>query len=427
MAASRHAILRPMATPPEQAAALRLQTLASELARAIATERRRRRRVDTALRDGQAPSRLVARLDKSNRRVVELIGEIEPLLGSVRAAIREPVGTTQSRNAAAVRRARQGHETGGGPGALVSAAIDIGSNSVHLLVAVVSGHRLEALLDTSEFLGLGDAVDEHGAIGRVLRERLAGTLTAYVARARTLGATAVQLVGTQPLRGASDAGEAVAEIEASTGLRVIVLTHEEEALLTLLGVTAGRPVRRNLVLVDVGGGSSEVLWVPVGGDPVAAGLPLGSARLTRRIVSHDPPTPDEIVDLEREARRVMEGAPAGAPDEVVIVGGSATNLLRLVPQAAIDRRVTPARVAEALRVLGGETAAEAAARHGMREPRARTIAAGVAIVGAVLDRYDADRARVDEAGIREGLLLATTHAGADWRENLAWLAHGWSR
>jgi exopolyphosphatase/pppGpp-phosphohydrolase len=310
---------------------------------------------------------------------------------------------------------------------VVAAAVDIGSNSVHLLVAVVSGHRLEPLVDTSEFLGLGEAVDEHGALGQELRGRLVRTLAGYVARARTLGASRVQLVGTQPLRGASDADAAGQEIHAATGEEVVVLTHAEEAFLTLLGVTAGRPVRRNLVLVDVGGGSSEVLWVPVGGDAVAAGLPLGSARLTRRIVSHDPPTPDEIADLQREARRIMEGAPVAEPDELVIVGGSATNVLRIVPSAAIDRRLTPARIAEALQVLAGETAAEAAARHGMREPRARTIVAGAAIVAAVLDRYGMDRARVDEAGIREGLLLATTHAGPDWRENLAWLAHGWSR
>jgi exopolyphosphatase/guanosine-5'-triphosphate,3'-diphosphate pyrophosphatase len=309
----------------------------------------------------------------------------------------------------------------------VAAGVDIGSNSVHLLVAVVSGHRLEPLLDVSEFLGLGDAVDERQALGPELTGRLVGTLSAYVDRARTLGAQRIVLVGTHPMRGASDATAVIREIQDATGEGVSVLTHEEEAYLTLLGVTAGRPVRRNLILVDVGGGTSEVLWVPVSGDPVAVGLPLGSARLTRRVVSHDPPTASEIAELQREARRIMDGAPAARPDDVVIVGGSATNLLRVVPAAAIDRRVTPARVSEALEVLAGETTAEAAARHGMREPRARTIAAGAAIVAAVLDRYGVDRARVDEAGVREGLLLATTHAGAAWRENLVWLAHGWSR
>jgi exopolyphosphatase/pppGpp-phosphohydrolase len=84
-------------------------------------------------------------------------------------------------------------------------------------------------------------------------------------------------------------------------------------------------------------------------------------------------------------------------------------------------------VSEALVVLGRETAGEASARHGMREPRARTMPAGAAIVGAVLDRYGVDRARVDEAGIREGLLLAVTHAGTSWLDDLVWLAHGWSR
>jgi exopolyphosphatase/pppGpp-phosphohydrolase len=367
----------------------------------------------------------VARLDKSARRVGDLIGEIEPLLVAARSAsargwaAQPPVGpiTAPRRRLAAPP----------GPGAIVGAAVDIGSNSVHLLVAVVSGHRLEPLLDVSEFLGLGDAVDDRGALGEELRARLVQTLTSYVERARTLGAARPVLVGTHPLRGAADVADAVQEIQAATGEVVTVISHEEEAYLTLLGVTAGRPVRRNLVLVDVGGGSSEVLWVPMSGEPIAAGLPLGSARLSRRVVSHDPPTAVEIRDLQREAQRIMEGAPAGQPDEIVIVGGSATNLLRLVRAAAIDRRVTPSRVMEALRVLGEQTATETAARYGMREPRARTLAAGAAIVGEVLERYDADRARVDEAGIREGLLLATTHAGDAWRENLIWLAHGWSR
>jgi exopolyphosphatase/guanosine-5'-triphosphate,3'-diphosphate pyrophosphatase len=160
---------------------------------------------------------------------------------------------------------------------------------------------------------------------------------------------------------------------------------------------------------------------------VAVGLPLGSARLTRRLVNHDPPTRDEIEALQAEARETMEAGPSATPDEIVIVGGSATNLLRVIPAAAIDRRITRGRVAEALEVLGRETAAEAAARHGMREPRARTMAAGAAIVAAILERYAIDRARVDEAGIREGLLLAVTHAGTSWQEALLWLAHGWSR
>jgi exopolyphosphatase/pppGpp-phosphohydrolase len=404
---------------------LRLQNVAAELARALASERRRRRRHEAAVQQGSAHRRLAARLERSTRRVGELLEVIEPLLAAARMAIWRDADASHQAAPATSRPTISGGRPA--PGAVIAAAVDIGSNSVHLLVAAVSGHRLEPLHDVSEFLGLGEAVDERHELGPELRSRLAQTLAGYVARARTLGAPRPVLVGTHPMRDAADAAEAIREIEAATGEPVSIITHEEEAFLTLLGVTAGRPVRRNLILVDVGGGSSEVLWVPIGGEPVAAGLPLGSAGLTRRIVRHDPPTAVEVADLQREARRVMEAAPSGQPDDVVVVGGSATNLLRMFPAAVIDRRLTSTRVKEALRMLGVETAAQAAARHGMREPRARTMAAGAAIVGAVLDRYAAERARVDEAGIREGLLLATTQSGAAWRENLVWLAHGWSR
>jgi exopolyphosphatase / guanosine-5'-triphosphate,3'-diphosphate pyrophosphatase len=143
----------------------------------------------------------------------------------------------------------------------VGAAIDLGSNSVHLLVAAVHGHRLEPLLDTSEFLGLGRAVDEGAALGPELIAGLVATLASYVEGARALGAGPIVILGTDPLRRATDAAVATVAIEARTAAAVDVIDHEEEALLTLLGVTAGRPVVRELVVVDIGGGSSEVLAV----------------------------------------------------------------------------------------------------------------------------------------------------------------------
>jgi exopolyphosphatase/guanosine-5'-triphosphate,3'-diphosphate pyrophosphatase len=402
----------------------RIQALCVELAQAIAAERRRLRRLEAAVRDGQHAARQAARLDRSARQVSDLAIVLQPMLRALEVESTDAGATVGARPARRQATRRRGVRQ---PGAVVASSVDIGSNSVHLLVAVVAGHRLEPLLDQSEFLDLGNVVDDRGELGVELRGGLTDTLAAYVERARTLGASRTVLVGTEPLRRARDAAVAASEIHAATGEPVTVLSHDEEAYLTLLGVTAGRPVRRNLILVDVGGGSCEVLWVPVAGDPIAVGLPIGSARLTRRFVAHDPPTASELSDLRAEARRALEAAPPGRPDEIVIVGGSATNLLRLVPAAAIDRRVTRSRVAEALAILGRETAAEAAARHGMREPRARTMPAGAAIIEAVLERYGVDRARVDDAGIREGLLLAVTHAGIAWREDLVWLAHGWSR
>lgn len=308
----------------------------------------------------------------------------------------------------------------------VGAAIDLGSNSVHLLVAAVHGHRLESLLDTSEFLGLGRAVNDAGELGPELIATLAGTLEGYVKRARELGAGPIAILGTDPLRRAADAAVAVAGIEGLTAVPVGILDHEEEALLTLLGVNAGRPVVRDLVVVDIGGGSSEVLVVGPETEPVATGLPLGSARLTGLFVEHDPPTPAELDAMLAAAREALVSAPSAAPSSVIAVGGTATNLLRIV-RPSRDRTINRKRLAEAMFFLLSEPAENVAARFGLRIERARLMPAGAAIVAALMERYGLERMRVSDAGIREGAILSIVHAGVSWREHLAWLAHGWSR
>ena len=148
----------------------------------------------------------------------------------------------------------------------VAAAVDIGSYSVHLLVAKVGGHALQPLRDESAFLGLGRAIDETGDLGEA-RAALDSTISNYAMRAWSLGASRITIVGTDPLRRAKDAPQAIEEIAASTGVEVGVLEHEEEALVALIGVQAGRPVLRDTAVVDVGGGSTEVLAVGPSREP----------------------------------------------------------------------------------------------------------------------------------------------------------------
>ncbi len=310
---------------------------------------------------------------------------------------------------------------------VVAAAVDIGSNSVHLLAAVVAGHRLVPLVDESELLGLGATVDLDGRLGSVRRDELVAVLVRYVALARQLGATAVTLVGTEPMRRAADADKVVEDVQRLAHETVHILTHEEEAFLMLIGVTAGRRVPAELGVIDVGGGSSEVALVAPGRPAYAGGISVGSARLTARLVEHDPPTKEEIVALRAAARSAMEQAPAGAPRVLIAVGGTATNLLRVLPEAALDGTLTRARLAEALAVLGAEPSAEAAARHAVRPVRARILPAGAVIMDALLEHYGVDMLRVSDAGIREGAIFVVRHLPAKWRERLPNLAEGWVR
>ena len=309
----------------------------------------------------------------------------------------------------------------------IGAAVDLGSNSVHLLVARVDGHRLEPLLDESVFLGLGRALDGGGVLGPAERAGLVDALVHYAELAQGLGAApaAITFIGTEPIRRAADAGRIVHEVEPATGIPLHVLTHEEEAYLTVVGVMAGRLVDRETLIVDIGGGSSELCVVSPSDRPRAIGLKLGSNRLTARHATTDPPSRAQVEAMIAEALTLLADAPDTTPAEIVAVGGTASNLLKVVPEARLDLVLTRARLAAAMDILERETAAEAVERHLVKPIRAAILPAGAAILDALLTRYDMNRLRVSDAGIREGAVLVVDHVGHAWRDGLADLAHGW--
>jgi exopolyphosphatase/guanosine-5'-triphosphate,3'-diphosphate pyrophosphatase len=307
---------------------------------------------------------------------------------------------------------------------VVRAAIDCGANSVHLLVGVVEDHRVRPLADESTFLGLGAAAAD-GQLGATLVDHLVATIVSYVGVARGLGARDVVVVGTEPFRRAGDARQAFADIRTATGLRPAVISHNEEALLTLIGVTGGRRVEAGLLVCDVGGGSTELGMVGPRRRPAAYGIRAGSAVLTERLLRHDPPTAPELRALRAETERLVAAAPSVPPSRLVAVGGSATNLLRVLPIAALDMVLTRARLAEIGEVLATETAALTAQRHGVSVIRARLLPAGAAILDAIMARYGTDQIEVSELGIREGMILAASQPGGPWRRRLGRLAAGW--
>jgi exopolyphosphatase/guanosine-5'-triphosphate,3'-diphosphate pyrophosphatase len=307
----------------------------------------------------------------------------------------------------------------------VGASVDLGSNSVHLLVAAIEGHHLRPMADESVFLGLGAAVSERGYLGRSARYELGAALVRYADIARGHGATDITLIGTEPLRRAADAHAIVHEVGRAAGAPMHVVSHEEEAYLTIIGVTEGFPVTNETLVVDIGGGSSEFCVVDATHRPRAAGLRLGSAMLTDRFATHDPPSAVEVDAMRAAALEVVREAPAATPVELVAVGGTASNLLKVLPAAALDQTLTRERLRDAVAILATEPAALASERHRINQIRARILPAGAVIVDAILDRYGVDRIRVSEAGVREGTILAVSRAGPTWRDQLANLAHGW--
>ena len=307
----------------------------------------------------------------------------------------------------------------------VGASVDLGSNSVHLLVAEIHGHELQPLVDESVFLGLGAAVDEQAHLGAARRAELVEALLRYATTARQHGASAITFMGTEPIRRAADAARIVVDVEGATGVGLHVLSHEEEAYLTLVGVTLGQPVAHETLVVDIGGGSSEFCAVAAGGLARAAGLRLGSNRLTTRHVGDDPPTADQLESMAAAADAILADALPAEPTDLVAVGGTASNLLKVTAAGPADRTLTDARLAEALANLTARPAADTSDRFGVNPTRARLLPAGAVIVAALMRRYGVDRVRVSEEGMREGAILAAQHAGRAWRDRLPELAHGW--
>jgi exopolyphosphatase/guanosine-5'-triphosphate,3'-diphosphate pyrophosphatase len=306
-------------------------------------------------------------------------------------------------------------------GSSIRAAIDVGSNSIHLLVAAVdaSSGTLTSVTDESVQLGLGDVVDREGRFPEPTLRTILDAIGRYAQRAEALGAGPPIVMGTEPLRLASNRSVVQAEILRTIGCPLLLLSHAAEAELTFLGVTSGRPPERPVAVVDVGGGSTEIVLAAPGRDPVVGSIAIGSARLTATFVANDPPTWFEINALRAEAERLAAGLPA--PDtqlpleRCIGVGGSATNLVRLVePGAALDR---PA-LERAFSILARDTALAIAARYGVSVRRARQLPGGAALLDAILARYGVASLDVSTASLREGAVLASVRGGERWLERL---------
>ncbi len=310
-------------------------------------------------------------------------------------------------------------------GVRVGAAIDIGSNSVHLLVAEVDGGLPRAIHDESVLLGLGAVVDLEGHIPDAERQAAIKALVGYLGIARDLGATWVTLLATEPLRRASDRSRFARDVQAATGEPLHVLSTDEEAELTLLGVLAGEPPDEPFLLLDIGGGSSEVVLLAPGADPVIAVMPVGSARLTAAHVENDPPTREEIEALRAEAHHLLTDMPAGHPRRGVVTGGSGMNLLTLVdPAGGRGRHIDRSLIEDALTLIAGAPSARLVASSGLRERRVVQMAAGACLIQAALDCYGLTSMEASDVSLREGAILAVARAGDQWRARLAALVTG---
>ena len=287
---------------------------------------------------------------------------------------------------------------------MIGAAVDVGSNSVHLLVAKLTDGGLETLVDISEQLGLGDFVDDGGAIPEDLQRGLIYLLRQYRDVALAQGAEQVTFVGTEPLRRATNGRQVAELVERETGIPLQILDKEEEGKLAFVGVTRGAAGSQSMLIVDIGGGSTQAVFYDPNTGIRIEGLNVGSKRLSSEVVKHDPPTADEISSLRSRAAEEASTLPDAKPDRAVFVGGTATNIIRVRPLAAAEFDALFA-------TLTTVPAADLAQRYILRPRRALQLAAGAALAEAILHRYGLTAAEVSDASLRDGAIIAAARDG----------------
>ena len=280
------------------------------------------------------------------------------------------------------------------------AIVDVGSNTVRLLVARRTAAGQVPVREEKAFVGLGAEILRHVSIRDAKLEETAEVARRFARIARKSGAEAVEVIVTAPGRQAGN-GDALADALAlATGAPVLVVSAQEEGALAYRGaVLAAGSVEGTVAVCDIGGGSTEIaIGEPPRPPAWVRSVDLGSLRLTAALLAGDPPSTEELDAARAEAARLLSPLTPPRPHTALAVGGSARALARLV-----GRRLDATALDHALELAVALPAERLAAAHGLDLARARVLPAGAIILAAVVRLLGVplDLAR---GGLREGAL-----------------------
>src|SRR6266571_2919611 len=297
------------------------------------------------------------------------------------------------------------------------AAVDLGTNSTRLLVADVDDGRLSDIARETRITRLGEGVDERRLLLPAAIARVRNVLADFRRTVESLGAQRTLAIATSAVRDAENGEAFLGEIEWSYGFETRMLSGHDEALLMFRGVTSERTLETGTVIVDIGGGSTEL----VAGGPEGVrwhdSLDIGSVRLTERFLNSDPPTPDELDDAAAAVRALLaERVPneirsdissaIGVAGTITSIGALASGLEEYDRDRVHGSELSAAALEEQLERLASVPLEQ---RRGMRplDPdRAPVIVGGAVIAREVLTYFCLEELEISERDILDGAALA---------------------
>ena len=292
------------------------------------------------------------------------------------------------------------------------AAVDIGTNTVRMLVADVEGAQIQEVDRAVDVVGLGRGLDESGTIARDSMEAALSALAEYGRRIGEANPSQIRVVATSASRDASNSGELMDRIESTLGVAPDIVSGEDEAGLAFAGAVWGVGSPGRHLVIDPGGGSTE--FVSGLDQPDAAvSVDIGSVRLTDRLLTERPPHRSNLENARLKVREMFEAVPIPeAPGEVIGVAGTFTSLAAMhlgLDQYQSDRvhrsTMTVDGIEGLVTMLAGMTVDETASIPSLDPKRAPVILAGAVIAAEAVRRSGAESVTVSEADMLEGIVL----------------------
>jgi len=298
------------------------------------------------------------------------------------------------------------------------AALDVGTNTVLMLVVECSGNgNPQTIADFSRITRLGRGVDATGKLDDTAAALTLATIREFHEKAQALGVDKVIAAATAALRDATDSADFINQVKADTGSELEVVSGETEAQLCYLSTikSLSLDAAGGVLVVDIGGGSTELIRAAPGRKLDCVSLQVGSVRLTERIVKHDPPLAREAADLRLavdEAVRAMNwnfhpDTMVGIASTVTTICAVALSLDKFAPALLHGHRLSHREVLAVIAKLGAVALDERRKIPGVERDRADVIFAGAAILERIMANFGIQEVIVSDQGLRWGLV---------WRE-----------
>jgi exopolyphosphatase / guanosine-5'-triphosphate,3'-diphosphate pyrophosphatase len=304
------------------------------------------------------------------------------------------------------------------------AGVDIGTLTCRLLIAdLLPGGRLKEIRSERRILRLGEGVDQTKRLSAAAMDRVLCCLREWRKIIDASHVDAAAAVATSAVRDAVNRDEFLDRVKREVGFEVELISGEEEARRTLLGIRSGLPPGvTDLLALDIGGGSTEFILDRPGENPVVRSIDIGVVRLCERLLQHDPPTDDEVRQAREWVARETKSAVAdmgsyqtstfvGTAGTITSLAAMAQKLPTYVPARIHNYTLKLSTIQELEQTLLSRKKADRAGLPGLEKGREEVIAAGAIILRTIMETLGMPSVLVSDLGLREGVLIDLARRG----------------